>query len=169
MRLNATIAEGKVRYSEVRDNFGFVCWTYELNDGGFYDSIIETTHDRKKRSNEARTYKFYKGKKTLISIEINTRNGSIEESYNVKGNIVYRILRNREGLIHNTGEPAYQEWYDNGLRKSEFYYTRNKLNNPTGPAVSKWKETGYLLRHKYYSHGNRIHRDILADRIERSF
>jgi hypothetical protein len=169
MRLYANIVDGKVKYSELRDRFGFVCWCFKISSNGFYKLIVETFFDISNSITNKYTYRFVSGKKTLISKYSETVSGDIEENYNINGIIVNRVCRNRHGLVHNIGSPAYQEWYDNGLRKLEIYYTMNRKNNPIGPAVSKWKETGYLLRHKYYSHGNRIHRDILVDRMKKNF
>lgn len=78
----------------------------------------------------------------------------------------YRAIRSPNECYHSVGKPAYQEWFDNGLRKLEVYYTVNVVNNPTGPAVSKWLDTGYLIRYKYYSHGSVIHKDFLTKKME---
>jgi len=167
MRLKSTIKNGRVVHSELRNNFGILSWSYKFYNDGFYANIIETIFDGEcfKKS----IYQIINGKKVLYLKEYKTKIGTVEESYYKNGNIATKVYRNYLGYIHNIGKSAYNEWYENGLRKLEIYYTMNKFNNPIGPAVSKWKETGYLLRHKYYSHGNKIHRDVLADRIEESF
>lgn len=167
MFLTAKIRNGFVREAYKYDKFNNIKWKYFFN----YPSRIEIILIKDNMTSTRWFYSYNCSAKEKVLYRKLHYSGPIriDERYYNNGFLSERMTTYKGSLHSHNSKPSLQRWYENGMRKNEFYHTRGKLNNPIGPSVTKWNSNGYLLRCKYYSHGYRINYKHLADRIENHF
>ena len=146
MRLKATIRDGFVIKASLYKN-ALKIWDRYCEKR--YDSVIIYEKFWNGTIHKFITYEylFFLRKTNIIEKIIKNCGDEIHERY--QDNILIRRLKRQRGYNHDLNTAAYQEWYDNGIRKLEYYYLFGDIHNAIGPAVCKWNSSGYMINCKY--------------------
>jgi len=173
MRLVATIDKysGLVRKAIKYNDMGVPVWRYYLEPSNSYEyrltEIIGSNYNYGTGSQAECNYIVrcpnLNDRRPISKTIHHSRYSRTYEIYHGNGKIAERVSMIDRSL-NSIGKPAKQLWYENGMRRAEYYFTMGKLNNPAGPAVCKWDDRNVLTRCRYYSHGQRIHLRFLTKR-----
>lgn len=63
------------------------------------------------------------------------------------------------GKPHHTDDPAIQEWYKNGQKHTEEYLVDGNLHRIDGPARQAWRYDGQKYYEEYYINGKEVSKE----------
>jgi len=83
-------------------------------------------------------------------------NGRIKHkiAFHDNGRKYHESFRDENGNIHRINKPAYQSWYDNGIKGYDAYYINGRFHNIGNPSRIWYFQNAKICWKNYYINEN---------------
>jgi hypothetical protein len=66
----------------------------------------------------------------------------------------HEYFYNEKEILHRINKPAWQQWYDNGIKEYDAYFVNGNYHNICNPTTIRHSRFGNIMWKSYYIYGD---------------